>query len=420
MSGGADFPLVKKKLNTEKDFYVLVLIELSRLYVNKENGQERLWTDPPKTWDEGRLGPWRSPTEKKKDTLPTLKIKCDFLLENMPENKKEKVDKILSLINLVQKSSKNAHHAVRFLHLRDQLRKTLDDFENKPFEYSVFSACPLLQDIKDLLTKTIEKLETPSQSPVESSRKRLACDDGTHFEDIYEAKKQKSSSSSQTAQKVVKTEQKSLRPILPKSTDSLLPVPVPCQILPVPTSSIALQLQLQPLLQHPQSPSDATLKSKICKKNCYSKTRSKINSAPQSNTTYNNAEGISSISPPPNISTDSDSYSVLTQENPQVQNISTLQLSPSQNDPMLSIDSGFGRSESPNLSPPQPANSLSYLGIDFSSPPTLRLGDTDGPLLSNYPYSLSDSWDDDEMQKLDHPWVESVLDQFWKHIDTGT
>ncbi|GFR72065.1 hypothetical protein ElyMa_005696100 [Elysia marginata] len=163
MSDSVDFDTPKIKSYHEKDFYVLMTIELSRLFVNKEKSHQRFWGDPPKNWDKNKLGPWRSPTGKEKDSLPKLKAKCEWLLDHMPSEKREKVEEVRNLIKLVRQNTKHAHQIVSYLHFRDQLKKFEDDLV-KNVNSRELSFCTLGQEITALLKNVTEMMTNNKRS----------------------------------------------------------------------------------------------------------------------------------------------------------------------------------------------------------------------------------------------------------------
>ncbi|KAK3790311.1 hypothetical protein RRG08_034871 [Elysia crispata] len=158
---------------TEKNLYIILVNTLSRMYVNKEKGQENIWVHCPKNWDEEKLGPWRSPTGKRKDSLPILKRKCDFLLENMPFEKKEKMDEIIKLIEFVKIDKRYIPDIVSLLLLKRQLKKIYENLEGQTVNIheGEFRSCPLVQEVIALLENIKCKLSQPGPS-----RKRLISD----------------------------------------------------------------------------------------------------------------------------------------------------------------------------------------------------------------------------------------------------
>lgn len=65
-----------------KDFLQQVVRELSRLLVERTNGQEQIWIkDPPPNWPKHLK--WKNPSSSPKDTLNELEQKYDFLRQNV-------------------------------------------------------------------------------------------------------------------------------------------------------------------------------------------------------------------------------------------------------------------------------------------------------------------------------------------------
>lgn len=205
MSDSVDFREPKKKLYTEKDFYVSMTLGLCRMFVNKEKSHQRIWGQPPIGWDQDKLGPWRSPTGKDKDSLPALKKKCDFLIKHMPQEKKEETDKLQALITTVQKDSKLAQDIVFFLHFRDHINNFKDYMSKTENLKEIVSVLPL-QEIQDSIKEVEKKIEM-----FQSSNKRSTNDDVFSPKEIKKPKRYMSKVSNKNAEK----QNKSI-PILPK------------------------------------------------------------------------------------------------------------------------------------------------------------------------------------------------------------
>ena len=235
---------------TEKNLYIILLNTLSRMYVNKEKGQVNIWVHCPKNWDEDKLGPWRSPTGKRKDSLPILKRKCDFLLENIPFEKKEKVDEIIKLIEYVKIDKKYIPGIVSLLLLKPQLKKINENLEGQivNIHEGEFGLCSLVQENISLLDNIKCKLSQPGPS-----RKRLSSNKTPPLN--RKVKKTKSDVSS-----VLESNQKtsyfghSFKAIQPKTPSPLLNVlpnqlAVPCSIKGASNNTI-IMTNPYPLKEH--------------------------------------------------------------------------------------------------------------------------------------------------------------------------
>ncbi|RUS90542.1 hypothetical protein EGW08_001719 [Elysia chlorotica] len=213
-----------KKKYTEKDFYVKVVNDLCRMYVNKEKGHGHIWMECPKNWDEGKLGPWRSPTGKSKDNLPSLKKKCDFLLENLPLEKKEKVDNIKYLVDLVNKDKEQTHTIVTMMLFHTELCKAKENLEVQTVNIKEMSSCFLVQEVSHLLNN-IKKMITESVN-----RKRTISDKTTSVKSTVKKKKYDPSVISNQTCFTSGTTSLNFKPIQPK------PSALPSAVLYVPAS----------------------------------------------------------------------------------------------------------------------------------------------------------------------------------------
>ncbi|GFN82604.1 hypothetical protein PoB_000911000 [Plakobranchus ocellatus] len=121
---------------TEKDLYIKLLINLSRTYVDKEDGRTRIWNDPPFGWPDNLE--WKNPTGGKKDTLPQMKKKVDYILSRLPDEKTEKAKKLKELAETGDGPA--IHNAVCILQTLEHFPK-IEDFKIDGLRY------PLVNDL---------------------------------------------------------------------------------------------------------------------------------------------------------------------------------------------------------------------------------------------------------------------------------